>query len=85
MVLLEKKVRTEGNIELRIEMILTQEYQSGTQPTPVDITREPNIDCRWVSRVIDQDIYRFEHWKAHAPFKRVTVKFYLENVTTCIL
>ena len=45
-VLLEKKVRTEGNIELRIEMILTQEYQSGTQPTPVDITREPNIDCR---------------------------------------
>ena len=45
-VLLEKKVRTEGNIELRIGMILSQEYQPGTQPTPVDIAREPNIDCR---------------------------------------
>ena len=55
-VLLEKKVRTEGNIELRIEMILSQEYQPGTQPNPVDIEREPNIDCRWVSRVIDQDL-----------------------------
>ena len=55
-VLLEKKVRTEGNIELRIEMILSQEYQSGTQPTPVDIAREPSIDCRWVSRVIDHDL-----------------------------
>ena len=52
-VLLEKKVHTEGNIELRIEMILSQEYQ----PTPVDIAREPNIDCRWVSRVIDQDLF----------------------------
>ena len=46
MALLEKEVRTEGNIELRKEMILSQEYQPGTQPTPVDITREPNIDCR---------------------------------------
>ena len=45
-VLLEKKVRTEGNIELRIEIILSQEYQPGTQPNPVDIAREPNIDCR---------------------------------------
>ena len=45
-VLLEKKVRTEGNIELRIEMILSQEYQPGTQPIPLDIAREPNIDCQ---------------------------------------
>ena len=54
--LLEKKVRTEGNIELRKEMILSQEYQPGVHPNPVDIAREPNIDRRWVSRVIDQDI-----------------------------
>ena len=43
-VLLEKKVRTEGNIELRKKMILSQEYQPGAHPTPVDIAREPNID-----------------------------------------
>ena len=42
--LLEKKVRTEGNIELRKEMILSQKYQPGANPTPVDIAREPNID-----------------------------------------
>ena len=54
--LLEKKVRTEGNIELRKEMILSQEYQPGAHPTPVDFAREPNIDRRWVSRVIDQDL-----------------------------
>ena len=56
MSLLEKKVRTEGNIELRKEMILSQEYQPGAHPTPVDIAREPNINRRWVSRVIDQDL-----------------------------
>ena len=56
MALLEKKVRTEGNIELKKEMILSQEYQSGAHPTPVDIAREPNIDRRRVSRVIDQDL-----------------------------
>ena len=55
-VLLEKKVRTEGNIELRKEMILSQEYQPGAHPTPVDIAREPNIDRRWVSRVNDQNL-----------------------------
>ena len=54
--LLEKKVRTVGNIELRKEMILSQDYQPGAHPTPVDIAREPNIDCRLVSRVIDQDL-----------------------------
>ena len=55
-VLLEKKVRTEGNIELRKKMILSQEYQPGAHPTPVDIARETNIDRRWVSCVIDQDL-----------------------------
>ena len=54
--LLEKKVRTEGKIELIEEMILSQEYQPGAHPTPADIAREPNIDRRWVSRVIDQDL-----------------------------
>ena len=54
--LLEKKVRTEGNIKLRTEVILSQEYQSGAHPTPVDIAPEPNIDPRWMSRVIDQDL-----------------------------
>ena len=44
--LLEKKVRTEGNIELRTEMILSQEYQPAAHPTPVDIVCEPNIDRR---------------------------------------
>ena len=46
MELLEKKVRTERNIELRNEMILRQEYQPGAHPTPVDIAHEPNIDRR---------------------------------------
>ena len=55
--LLEKKVRTEGNIELRKEMILSQKYQPGANPTPVDIAREPNIDRWWVSRVTDQDLF----------------------------
>ena len=44
--LLEKKVRTERNIELRKEMILWQEYQPEARPTPVDIAHEPNIDRR---------------------------------------
>ena len=51
--LFEKKVRTEGNFELRKEIILSQEYQPGAHPTPVDIAREPNIYRRWVFRVID--------------------------------
>ena len=46
MALLEKNVRTEGNIELIEEMILSQEYQPGAHPTPVDIAREINIDRR---------------------------------------
>ena len=46
MTLLEKKVRTEGKIELIEEMILSQEYQLGAHPTPADIAREPNIDRR---------------------------------------
>ena len=54
--LLEKKVRTERNIELRKEMILWQEYQPEARPTPVDIAHEPNIDRRWVSRVVDQHL-----------------------------
>ena len=33
--------------------------QLGAHPTPVNIAREPNIDRRWVSRVIDQDL-RFD-------------------------
>ena len=36
------------------EMILSQEDQPGTYPTPADIAREPNIDRLSVSRVIDQ-------------------------------
>ena len=56
MTLFEKKVRTKGNIELIEEKILSQEYQPGAHPTPADIACEPNIDRRWVSRVIDQDI-----------------------------
>ena len=47
--LLEKKVRTEGNIELRTEMILSQEYQPAAHPTPVDIVRELNTDRRMKS------------------------------------
>ena len=53
--LLEKNVRTEGSIEPRKEMILSQEYQPGAHPTPVDIAHEINIDRRWVFRVIDLD------------------------------
>ena len=36
--------RKEGNIELRKEMILNQEYQAGAHLTLVDTAREPNID-----------------------------------------
>ena len=43
-VLHKKNVRTEGNIEVRKEMILSQEYLPGAQPTPVDNAHEPNID-----------------------------------------
>ena len=46
MALLEKKVRTKGNLEIRKEMILSQEYQPGAHPTPVGIARKPNIDHR---------------------------------------
>ena len=46
MALLEKNVRTEGRIEPRKEMILSQEYQPGAHPTPVDIAHEINIDRR---------------------------------------
>ena len=46
MALLEKKVCTEWNIELREEMVLRQEYQPGAHPTPIDIARETNIDRR---------------------------------------
>ena len=46
MALLEKKVRTEGNIELRKEIILSQEYPPGAHPTPVDTAREANINRR---------------------------------------
>ena len=46
MTLLEKRVRTEWNIELREEMILSQGYQPGAHPTPVDIAREPITDRR---------------------------------------
>ena len=35
-------------------MILSQEDQPGTHPTPADIAREPNIDRLSVSRLIDQ-------------------------------
>ena len=44
--MLVKTVRTEGNIELREEMILSQEYQPGAHPTSVDIARELIIDRR---------------------------------------
>ena len=39
--LLEKKVRAEENIELIEEIILSQ----GVHPTPADIAGESNIDC----------------------------------------
>ena len=54
--LLEKKVRTEENIKLTEEMIISQEDHRGDHPTPADIAREPNINHRLVIRVIDQDL-----------------------------
>ena len=54
--LLEKKVRTEENIELIEEILLSQEDQSGAHPTPADIAREPNIYRRSVSCVIDPEL-----------------------------
>ena len=37
-------------------MILSQEHQPGAHPEPANIALEPNIDLRWVSRVIDQGL-----------------------------
>ena len=51
-----KTVRTEENIELVEEMILSQEDQSGTHSTPVEIARELKIDRRSVPRIIGQDL-----------------------------
>ena len=59
--LLEKKVLddlnlyTQENIELVEEMILSQEVQPGTHSAPPEIGRKLNVDCRSVSRIIDQD------------------------------
>ena len=55
--LLEKKVRTEENIELIEEMILNHEDQPGNHTTtPADIARETNIDRQSVSGANDQDL-----------------------------
>ena len=43
--LLEKKVRAEENIELIEEVILSQEDQPAVHPTPADIAGESNVDC----------------------------------------
>ena len=37
-------------------MILSKEDQPGTHSTPAEIVRELDIDCRSVSRIIDQDL-----------------------------
>ena len=51
-----KSARTEENIELVEEMILSQEEKSGTHSTPAETARELDIDCRSVFGIIDQDL-----------------------------
>ena len=53
--MLTKKVRTEENIELIEEIILSQEVQPKAHHTPADIAREPNIYRRWKFLVFIQD------------------------------
>ena len=84
--LLEKKVRTEENIELTEEMILRQEDQPGAHPTPADIAREHNIDLRWVSRIIVQDLV-FDPLRKRKGQKSTGLnieKHYSESITNCI-
>ena len=84
--LLEKKVRTEKNIELTEEMILSQENQPGAHPTPADIAREHNIDLRWVSRIIVQDLV-FDPLRKRKGQKSTGLnieKYYSESITNCI-
>ena len=51
-----KSVSTNDNIELVEKLILSQENQPGTHSTPAKIAHELNINCRSVSRIIDQDL-----------------------------
>ena len=51
-----KSVSTNENIELVEKLILSQENQPGTHSTPAKIAHELNINCRSVSRIIDQDL-----------------------------
>ena len=51
-----KSICREESIKLVKEMIISQVYQPETQSTPAEIARELNIDLRWVSSIIDQDL-----------------------------
>lgn len=51
-----RSVRTEENIELVEEMILSQEGEPGTHSTPAEISLELGIPCSSVHRIIDCDL-----------------------------
>ena len=52
-----KSLRTEKNIKLVREMILSQEDQPGTHSTFSEVARELNTDCQSLSCVIKEDLY----------------------------
>ena len=51
-----KSICRKESIKLVKEMIISQVYQPETHSTPAEIARELNIDRRWVSSIIDQDL-----------------------------
>ena len=53
-------------------MIFSQEDQPGTHSTPAVIAREPNIDRRLVSRVIDQDL-------GLLPYRKLKVQKFIDS------
>ena len=60
-----KSVRTEENIELVEEMILSKKDQPETHSTPAEIALELNVDRRSVFCIIDQNLGPLENWFKH--------------------
>ena len=81
-----KSVSTNESIELVEKLILSQEDQPGTHSTPAEIAYELNINCRSVSRIIDQDLdIRPMRWKSLLIRTLRTPRSGQENYCQCIL
>ena len=78
-------------------MNLSQEDQPETHSTPVGITRELNVECQSVSRIIDQDLdlrllrkhkgqnLLIRTLKSAWSVQEINDNVYSENITNCIL